>query len=129
MELRGKPFAKGLNALVEDIKVRFDNKVFIVIISEFGRTPRINISNGRDHWPNAFGMTVICNDKNEIDGGRTIGHTNNSGEIIGGNALPSSYVVDTLLDLMKVRRFEKRGEVVTGVGFPYIDVLNGRVVT
>ena len=132
MEPKIQNFAKALGAFIEDTKIRFDKKVFIAIITEFGRTPTFSDNGpngpGRDHWPNAFGMVIICNDKNEIDGGRTIGHTNNSGEIVGGNALPSSLVADTMLSLLKIRRYEKRGEVVTGVGFPYIDIIRGKEI-
>ncbi len=133
MEISIGNFSKALNALIEDVEIRFNEKVFIGIITEFGRTPGFSGEHhvhgpGRDHWPNAFGMTVICNDKNEIDGGRTIGRTNNSGEILGGNRLPASAVGDTLLSLLKIRRFEKRGEVVTGIGFPYINIRNGTLV-
>ncbi len=139
MELMAKPFSKALDALIEDIKIRFNEKVFIAIVTEFGRTPTFNRGGlqavngqmvlqepGRDHWPYAFGMVVICNDKNEIDGGRTIGQTNNSGEIVG-NAFPSSLVADSLLNLLKIGRFEKRGEAVTNMRFPFIDIVNGRV--
>ena len=43
----------GLTALVEDLKARgMMDDVSIVVWGEFGRTPRINRSAGRDHWPN-----------------------------------------------------------------------------
>lgn len=41
----------AVSALIEDLTVRgmLDN-VLLVITGEFGRTPRINASGGRDHW-------------------------------------------------------------------------------
>ena len=132
MESKIKNFAKALDAFIEDTKVRFDKKVFIAIITEFGRDPKFSNAGpngpGRDHWSDAFGMVIICNDKNEIAGGRTIGRTNNSGEIVGGNALSSSLVADTMLSLLRIRRYETRGEVVTGVGFSYIDIIRGKAI-
>ena len=29
-------------------------ETMVVVVSEFGRTPRINSGNGRDHWPYGF---------------------------------------------------------------------------
>jgi hypothetical protein len=45
---------QGLSALVEDIHNRgLDKDISVVVWGEFGRTPKINSSAGRDHWPNA----------------------------------------------------------------------------
>jgi hypothetical protein len=42
----------GVSALVEDLHVRgLQNDVSVVVWGEFGRTPRINNTEGRDHWP------------------------------------------------------------------------------
>ena len=43
---------QGLTALVQDLRNRgLDKDVSVVVWGEFGRTPRINKSAGRDHWP------------------------------------------------------------------------------
>ncbi len=42
----------GVNALVEDLHARgLDRDVVVLVWGEFGRTPRINNTGGRDHWP------------------------------------------------------------------------------
>jgi len=42
---------QGVTALVEDLASRgLDKDILLVITGEFGRTPRINGSAGRDHW-------------------------------------------------------------------------------
>jgi len=42
----------ALSALVEDLHIRgLQNDVSVVVWGEFGRTPRINNTAGRDHWP------------------------------------------------------------------------------
>lgn len=47
-------FDQGFSALVEDLAQRgLDKKVAVFVTGEFGRTPRINSSAGRDHWPGA----------------------------------------------------------------------------
>ncbi len=50
-----RPFA----ALIEDLDERgmMDN-VLVVLMSEFGRTPKINQRIGRDHWPEAWSLAL-----------------------------------------------------------------------
>jgi uncharacterized protein (DUF1501 family) len=46
------PLDQGLSALIEDLDARgLLDTTLIVVAGEFGRTPRINASAGRDHWP------------------------------------------------------------------------------
>lgn len=47
------------------------DSTLIVLYSDFGRTPRVNGSNGRDHWPT--GGAIVIGGK--IDGGRAVGAT------------------------------------------------------
>jgi len=43
---------QGLSALVSDLHERgLDQDVTVIVWGEFGRTPRINRMNSRDHWP------------------------------------------------------------------------------
>jgi hypothetical protein len=44
-------FDRGLAALISDLHERgLERRVMVVAMGEFGRTPRVNKSNGRDHW-------------------------------------------------------------------------------
>ena len=46
---------RAVGALLHDLDRRgMLSDVLVVLTSEFGRTPKINGGNGRDHWPNAF---------------------------------------------------------------------------
>jgi hypothetical protein len=50
----------GLHALTTDLEERgLTDDVSIVVWGEFGRTPKINASGGRDHWP-AAGMCLLA---------------------------------------------------------------------
>ena len=51
MDLSGPPLDQMVSALITDIYQRgLDKKVMLVVWGEFGRTPRINKTGGRDHW-------------------------------------------------------------------------------
>jgi hypothetical protein len=52
MELNGPPLDRALAALIADLSEReLCRNVLLVVWGEFGRSPRINPSGGRDHWP------------------------------------------------------------------------------
>ena len=52
-------FDKAFAALITDLKQRglFDSTL-VMVTSEFGRTPKINNTNGRDHWPRVFSTVM-----------------------------------------------------------------------
>jgi hypothetical protein len=59
--MRGKlpPLDQALAALVTDLDERgLLDDVLILLIGEFGRTPRINANAGRDHWGNVFSVLL-----------------------------------------------------------------------
>lgn len=52
------PADEGFSALVEDLEARgLLDSTLVVAMGEFGRTPKINGSAGRDHWPDCY--TVV----------------------------------------------------------------------
>ena len=68
---------QGLSALITDLHERGLNRhVSVVVWGEFGRTPKINQNNSRDHWPRANAAFMFGN----IRGGQVIGETNKFGE-------------------------------------------------
>jgi hypothetical protein len=51
MDISGPPLDQMVSALIEDLYQRgLDRKVLLVVWGEFGRTPRVNETGGRDHW-------------------------------------------------------------------------------
>ncbi len=49
---RAARFDQGISALIKDLHQRgLDRKVLVVAMGEFGRTPKVNVKAGRDHWP------------------------------------------------------------------------------
>lgn len=53
------PLDQALSALVTDLKRRglFDDTL-VVLLTEFGRTPKVNGSGGRDHYPNCYTVAL-----------------------------------------------------------------------
>ncbi|QEL14871.1 DUF1501 domain-containing protein [Limnoglobus roseus] len=71
---------KGWGQLMIDLKERgLLDSTLIVWMGEFGRTPRINGGNGRDHYPNAW-ATVLAG--GGIKGGQVIGKTSKDGTTV-----------------------------------------------
>ena len=69
---------QGLSALVADLHERgLDKDVSVVVWGEFGRTPKINKMNSRDHWP---AVTFALMAGGGMRTGQVIGATNRLGE-------------------------------------------------
>ncbi len=53
------PCDMAFSALVEDLEARgLLESTLVVMLGEFGRTPRINTQGGRDHWPDCFSVVM-----------------------------------------------------------------------
>ncbi len=72
-------FDQAITALVADLHERgLDKDVSVVAWGEFGRTPRINKSAGRDHWPQVSSCLLAGGGMRT---GQVIGSTNRLGEV------------------------------------------------
>ena len=68
---------QGFSALVEDLSQRgMLESTAVIWMGEFGRTPRINQNNGRDHWARAWSVVV---GGAGFQPGRVVGETNADG--------------------------------------------------
>jgi hypothetical protein len=68
---------KALGALLFDLEIRgLLNETLVVLTSEFGRTPKINPRDGRDHWPKAFSAFFAGG---AIKGGTIYGQSDDKG--------------------------------------------------
>jgi hypothetical protein len=67
----------GMSGLLTDLSQRrMLDETLVIWMGEFGRTPRINGGNGRDHWTRAFCAALAGGG---LAGGRVIGRTNGLG--------------------------------------------------
>lgn len=83
MRVRLPYLDQALSALIEDIFERsLDKRIMVVVMGEFGRTPRISYyapkdAHGRDHWPDAYTALVSGGG---LKMGQVIGATNSKSE-------------------------------------------------
>ncbi|MBM3460129.1 MAG: DUF1501 domain-containing protein, partial [Armatimonadetes bacterium] len=81
MKVRLPYLDQCLSSLINDLFDRgLDEKVMVVVVGEFGRTPRLSVNangTGRDHWPQAYTALVSGGG---LRMGQVIGATNESAE-------------------------------------------------
>jgi hypothetical protein len=69
---------RGFSALLSDLGDRgMGQDVMVVWMGEFGRTPRINMTGGRDHWPKVSSVVMAGGG---LKGGVAVGESNARGE-------------------------------------------------
>jgi hypothetical protein len=68
----------AFSALVEDLHERgLLDETLVVMMGEFGRTPKLNTGGGRDHWPRVFSVVMAGGG---IKGGLVLGSSDRVGE-------------------------------------------------
>lgn len=66
------------SSLVTDLHDRgLLDQTLVVVMGEFGRTPKLNTLGGRDHWPRVFSVMMAGGG---INGGQVIGSSDDMGE-------------------------------------------------
>lgn len=87
-------------ALLTDLKARgLLNDTLIVCQGEFGRTPRINGSSGRDHWPASWAVVLAGGG---IRGGQVIGRTTADGTAVDGNPVRTPDLIATVVQAIGI---------------------------
>ena len=79
MKQKGPAYDQALAALVTDLHERgMDRDVLVIAMGEFGRTPRVNKSAGRDHWGRVMSVLMAGGG---LKMGQIIGSSNPKGEV------------------------------------------------
>jgi hypothetical protein len=91
-----KPFA----TLIEDLDQRgMLESTLVVVMSEFGRTPRINQTYGRDHWGKSWSVALAgCG----VQPGATIGKTSKNGTEVTDRQVHHGHLFHTFLKAVGV---------------------------
>lgn len=87
-------------ALIEDLSAHglLDN-VLVVMMSEFGRTPRINGHIGRDHWPEAWSIVMAgCGMKKGV----VVGKTNELGTYVASDEHDIGHMFHTWFEALGI---------------------------
>jgi hypothetical protein len=71
-------FDQAFSALIEDLDRRgLLDETLVLVLGEFGRTPKLNAAGGRDHWPRVFSVALAGAG---IRGGTLLGRSDATGE-------------------------------------------------
>jgi uncharacterized protein (DUF1501 family) len=103
----------GWATLMQDLKDRgLLDSTFIVWMGEFGRTPTINATKGRDHYPSAW--TAVLGGGG-IKGGQVVGKTSAGGETIEQRPVT---VPDLLATVCRALGIDPRKSNLSNIGRP-----------
>ncbi len=96
----GPSLDQALSALLDDLQDRglFD-ETLVVVMGEFGRTPKWNASGGRDHWPRAFSVLLAGG---PIRRGAVYGSSDRHGESPHEHAVTPAHLTHTIYRAMGI---------------------------
>ena len=111
-------FDRAVSALVEDMSTRgtFDDTL-LVVMGEFGRSPKVNKDAGRDHWGPAGSMLFAGAG---VKGGLVLGKTDKHGGYAVQRPVAPADVAFTMLDALGI---DPRKQLYTPDGRP-IEILD-----
>jgi uncharacterized protein (DUF1501 family) len=114
-----KRFDQGVAALIRDLDQRgmMDNTL-VVVLGEFGRTPKVNKDAGRDHWP--YAMSVLMAGAG-VPRGQVVGATDAKGYHAAENVYKPEDFASTLYTKMGI---DPTRVLHTNTGRP-IQIVNG----
>ena len=102
-----------LSALIADLYERgLDRKVLLVVWGEFGRTPRINVTGGRDHWGSLMSILLAGGG---LKVGQVIGSSNANGEVPASRPVSPNDVLATMYRHLQI---DLNRHTVTNAGRP-----------
>ena len=111
-------------ALIRELRIRnmLDHTI-VICAGEFGRTPKINATSGRDHWPTGFSMALA-------GGGFRAGHIHGATDPAGGKIdsmdKDAIRVADIHTTIQHALGIEYNKELMTPIGRP-MALSDGRV--
>ncbi|MBL4886590.1 MAG: DUF1501 domain-containing protein, partial [Planctomycetaceae bacterium] len=111
---RAKDLDPAFSSLIQDLKERdlFDSTI-VLCIGEFGRSPKINALDGRDHWPNGFSAVI---GGGGLRAGTVLGETDPTGEKI--EPVDPQSVQDLYATILHQLNIDASKELITPIGRP-----------
>ncbi|MFN0130401.1 MAG: DUF1501 domain-containing protein [Verrucomicrobiales bacterium] len=118
-----KTLDQGVSALIGDLDERgLLASTLVLVLGEFGRTPKINKDGGRDHWPHA--MSVLMAGAG-IPGGQIVGATDAKGYYASENVHRPEDFAASVYTKMGI---DPHQTLYTAVGRPVPLVNDGRLI-
>ena len=91
---------KALSALIGDLSDRgMLEETLVLVMTDFGRTPKINSTGGRDHWPNCFSVVMAGGG---VRGGQVIGESDALGEFVKERPVTPGDLAATIYTLLGI---------------------------
>lgn len=91
---------QAFTALIDDLSDRgLLDETLIVVMGEFGRTPKLNTRAGRDHWPRVFSVALAGGG---VKGGQIVGASNATGESPADRPVTPSDLARTIYTLLGI---------------------------
>jgi uncharacterized protein (DUF1501 family) len=88
------PTDAAFASLLEDLQERgLLDETLVVLMGEFGRTPRFNTAGGRDHWPACFSAVLAGGG---IKGGQVYGSSDNSAAYVTSSPVSPQDLMATI---------------------------------
>lgn len=88
----------AFTALLDDLRERgLLENTLVVVMGEFGRTPKLNTGGGRDHWPRVFSVALAGGG---VVGGQVIGASDAVGESPKDRPVTPSDLVRTIYSIL-----------------------------
>ena len=123
MDRRGPEIDRAVSALVEDLDQRgMLENVLLVISGEFGRTPKINGSSGRDHWAP---LSTLAFAGGGLKMGQVVGESAEKADVPKTTPITPQ---DLMATVFHVLDFDKRIQFTNQSGRPTYMIENGRPI-
>jgi uncharacterized protein (DUF1501 family) len=123
MDRRGPEVDRAVSALVEDLDQRgMLENVLLVISGEFGRTPKINGSSGRDHWAP---LSTLAFAGGGLKMGQVVGESAEKADVPKTTPITPQ---DLMATVFHVLDFDKRIQFTNQSGRPTYMIENGRPI-
>jgi hypothetical protein len=111
---RAKTLDPALATLMKDLVTReLLQSTVVLVIGEFGRTPKINGLEGRDHWPNGFSCLL---GGGGLAKGRVIGETDPEGDV--KKPKDPVEIADLYATVLHTLGIDFAKEIITPIGRP-----------
>lgn len=118
------PMDQGVSALIDDLHERgLSERTLLIVMGEFGRTPRINKQAGRDHWANCYSILLTGGG---IRPGQVYGRSDRSGAYpISGRVFTPADICATVYQCLGI---DHHAEVTDPSGRP-LQISSGEPMT